>query len=83
LDKRARVGLGDIEGIGRLLWTVWTIIMDSAGLWWTCGLLLYIIMDYMDYYYGLLYPIIMYYMSYYEVYGICTVYAFRLLIYII
>jgi hypothetical protein len=53
------------------------------GLYWTCELLLYIIMDCMDYYYGLLYPINMYYMSYYGVYGICTVYAFRLLIYII
>jgi hypothetical protein len=53
------------------------------GLWWTCGLLLYIIMDCMDYYYGLLYPIIIYCMSYYGVYGICIVYAFRLLIYIV
>jgi hypothetical protein len=40
-------------------------------------------MDCIDYYYGLLYHIIMYCMSYYRVYGICIVYALRLLIYIV
>jgi hypothetical protein len=82
LDTRARVCLGDSEGLYALL--LWNL-MDSDGLvdcmdyYVDCSQLV----DCMDYYYGLLYPIIIYCMSYCGVYGICTVYALRLLIYIV
>jgi hypothetical protein len=78
LGQKGKVGLGDSEGFGRFY------VRCFHGLWWTCRLLLYIIMDCMDYYYRLLYHIIMYCISYYGVYGILrTLYAFRLLIYIV